>query len=300
MPVHDRLGQAGGARREQHVQRGGERHALELQRAGFGDEVGPGLRPVGVDRVVVEVRQPDDGVDALQPGPDGLDLGATVDGLVAVPVAVDGEQQLRLDLLPPVDDALHAELRRARAEHRTQAGRGQHQHQRLGDVRCIGGDPVAGTDAEAHESEPGPGHLVAQLGGGQANLVARLRAGDDHDVVVGTTGHPQHRLGVVEPDIGKPLGARHRFVGQDRRRIAVRRHVDVRPHGRPEGVEVVDRPAPQVLVGVEDRPTAVAHRVGELVQTRAVARRTPEDRHRRPVNAGSVGRRRTSAHGTTP
>ena len=79
--VHDGLGQARRARREQDVERRGERQAYELQRAGLGGELGPGDRAIGRGRRRVEVGQPHDGAHARQAAGDRLDLGATVDAL---------------------------------------------------------------------------------------------------------------------------------------------------------------------------------------------------------------------------
>jgi hypothetical protein len=231
VPVHDRLGQAGGARREQDVQRLVEGDAGELQRAGFGHEVGPGRGPVDRGGALVEVGQPDDGAHAGQASADRLDLRSSVDRLGAVLVAVDGQQERGLDLLPPVDDALHPELRSTRAEDGAEAGGGQHEHQGLGDVRGVGGHAVAGTDGRAHEAGPRPGHLVTQLGGGDAQLVARLRPGDHDDVVVGAPGHAEHRLGVVQAQAWEPHRTRHAGVSQGRGGVAVSGDVQELPHG---------------------------------------------------------------------
>ena len=62
----------------------------------------------------------------------------------------------------------------------------------------------------------GPRDLVAQLGRGDSHLVARLRTCDHHDVVVIALRHPQHRLGVVEPDAGEPVGTGHGVRRQGR------------------------------------------------------------------------------------
>ena len=154
-----------------------------------------------------------------QPGQrpaDRRDLLAAVDLLVAVAVAVDRDQHRGCDLAPPVDHAAGAELRRARREDRADARRGQQQHQGLGDVRQVRRDPVAALDTEPDQPRPGPRHLVAQLGCGQLDRVAALRAADDHDVVVGPARQREHGLGVVELHPREPARARHRRLGQRR------------------------------------------------------------------------------------
>src|SRR5258706_513112 len=73
-------------------------------------------------RINVEVGDLDDRLQRGQRRADGRDLLAAVDGLVAVAVAVDGDQDLGLDLLPAVDDRAGAELRCATGEDGAQAG----------------------------------------------------------------------------------------------------------------------------------------------------------------------------------
>ena len=91
VPVDDRLGQAGRAGGEQHVERRRELESLELQRPGPGGELRPPDGALGRTGGRVEVGQPDHGAHAGQGGVDLADLLAPVDALVAVPVAVDGQ-----------------------------------------------------------------------------------------------------------------------------------------------------------------------------------------------------------------
>jgi len=110
--VHDRLGQAGGARAVQDVERMVERHRVEGELARLGEQLGPARR-VGEARRSVQVGDRYDGGQARQRGPDGGQLIGPVDGPFAMPIAVDADQHLGLDLLQAVDDAARAELRSA-------------------------------------------------------------------------------------------------------------------------------------------------------------------------------------------
>ena len=165
VPVHDGLGLAGGARGEQHAQRVVERHGV-VARLGRGVEqlrprerVGHGARAVGDLHDVAHGRQR---------RAQGGDLGGAVDRLVAVDVAADGEQHGGLDLGEAVDDAARAELGRARGPHRPEARRGEVGDHGLGDVRGVGGHPVAPADAETLEAGAGAGDGVAQLAAGHS------------------------------------------------------------------------------------------------------------------------------------
>ena len=79
---------------------------------------------------------------------DLLDDAAAVEIAAAVAIAVDREQHRRLDLGEAVDHRARAEVRRAARPDRAEAGGGQKRRDRLGDVRHVRRDAVAGTDAE--------------------------------------------------------------------------------------------------------------------------------------------------------
>ncbi len=153
--VQDRLGQPGGARGEQHVERVVERHPGELQRARLGGEVRPGGRALGGRTRPGRGR-------ASRPASRRWAGAARIAStsprrsiaLRAVAVAVDGDQDLRCDLLPAVGHALGAELRRAGAEDRAQAGRGEEHGEGLGDVRAVRRHPVPALDARREQAHP--------------------------------------------------------------------------------------------------------------------------------------------------
>ena len=133
---------------------------------------------------------------------------------VAVAIAVDSEQDPRLDLAEAVDDRAGAELRGARGPGRAEARHRQEADDRLGDVRQECRDAVAGSDPEGDESGPAAGDLVPKLGGRQVRRSARLGPAGDDDLVGSTAGQSQGVLGVVEGRAGEPPRPGHRRVGQ--------------------------------------------------------------------------------------
>ena len=173
--VHDRLGHAGRAGGVQHVQRmvGGD--LLELDGPGCASEVAPGDR--AGHRLVAEVLQRHRRLQAGEAVADRLHLGAAVDVAAAVSIAIDDEQHLRIDLAETVEHRLHAELGRAACPHRAEARGGQEGNDRLGDVRQVGGDAIAGADTEALQSCPRPADLVSQLVPRQSTTVGGSASG---------------------------------------------------------------------------------------------------------------------------
>ena len=215
--VHDRLREPGRARGEEHVERVRERQRLELERP----LARPGARPrrQRVGEPALRVRDFDDGLEAREPLAHRGDLLATVDQPIAPAVAGDGEQELRLELAEPVEDAADAELRRARRPDRAEARAGEEGDERLRDVRQVGDDAVAGADAEPLQPGAGAGDLVAELAERQLERLARLRVRDDRDRVEVVVA-PDHVLGEVQPRAREPLRARHRRASRARARRA--------------------------------------------------------------------------------
>ena len=145
--------------------------------------------------------------------------------------------------------------RRSRASTTTRSRRArarEERRDRLGDVRHVGRrrgrraptpsarSPAAIAAVCARSSPHVHSSSVAQLGGVQDRHLVGLAA--------------EHVLRVVQPRAGVPLRARastRRPAALPRR---VERDVEELPDRAPEAVEVVDRPAPQVLVVVEARP----------------------------------------------
>ena len=179
------------------------------------------------------------------------DLLAAVDRPVAVAVAVDGDEHDRFDLGEPVDHGPHAELGGAARPHRAERRRGEERHERLGDVRGVGDDAVAGGDPQPAQALGGGTDLRGQLGPRQLDRVAGLAAGDDGDVA-GRRGRRGERvLGVVERAAGEPRDVGHRRTGAHRGRFLVPPHPG----------ELGD-PPPEVL-GLDDRPGVQRGVVGE-------------------------------------
>ena len=160
--VHDGLRQARRARAEEHVERVIERDRLERQRSGrrSGEEIGPGD---AIGDALGEVRDRHHLADARDLGADGGHLVDAADRLAPVPIAVDGEQDHGIELGQPVDHASRAELRSTAGPDRPDRGGGEEGDQGLGDVRCVGRDPIAASDTEATQAGRAPRHRVEQL-----------------------------------------------------------------------------------------------------------------------------------------
>jgi hypothetical protein len=168
---------------------------------------------------------------------------AAVVRLAAEAVAVDRDQDLRLDLREAVDDALRAEVGRTGGPDRAGAGDSEHRHDRLGDVRNVGGDAIPALDAELAQGGGQRSDLAAELLGRDLGPFAALVEGDDRRVRTGRTG--EDVLGVVELSAGEPPCARHPAL--DERRLVGSGGLDAieAPDRLPEVLELVDRPAPQ-------------------------------------------------------
>ena len=248
--VHDRLGRPGRARREQHHQRVVERHRVVGRRRRGPDQLRPRHR---VRDRAGAVGHGDDVAHAREGRAQRRDLGAAIDGLVAVDVAGDGDQHRRLDLGEAVDHAARPELRRARGPHRAEARGGEVRDHRLGDVRGVGDHAVPASHAEAHQAGPGAGDGVAQLAAGPLLGLAGLGVGEQGDVVVGL-GPLDGALRVVQRRPREPHGARHPAALEHRAGLLVERDRVEPADRRPEAVEVGDRPALQGVVVVEHQP----------------------------------------------
>ena len=130
--------------RVEDPQRVVERHRLELERAVPEEAVLPAA--------AVEVAERDR-LGRRSPRAIAATVGAPVEVLAAVAVAVDREQHLRLDLREAVDHAAAAELGRRRRPDRAERGRGEERRDRLRDVRQVGRDAVA---AARRRARPAP------------------------------------------------------------------------------------------------------------------------------------------------
>jgi len=172
---------------------------------------------------------------------------APVDRLRAVAIPGDREEHLGLELTEAVEDALDPELGRARCPDRAEARRREEGDERLGDVRQVRDDPVAGTDAEAPQTGARACHLRSQVAEGELHRLARLRVRDHRngiDVLVAA----EHVLGEVQPRAREPVGTRHLARAEHSLVRHVRANLVEVPDRGPERLEVRHRPAPQLLV----------------------------------------------------
>ena len=265
--VHDALGLPGGARGEQHPQRRVERHPLEPQLAGVAVASCHGT-PTAV------------GDQARRAGPDGA-RGRWPAAWAAPAPARPARPAGR----PP---GRSTRSRRRRRGPPARVGRSARRHpppssparRRPRPRRCwrcrgrppawggvgqVTDDPVAGPDPRRPQPAGEGSHLRAQLGprrrGRRAVLVDR---GDRHGVRPARVGAgAQGVLGVVEAAPREPPGAWHAGLGQDGVRGAVGGDVEEVPDGRPEVLQVLDRPGPEVAIGTERAPGPGAHLGGE-------------------------------------
>ena len=289
LPLDDGLRQTGRAGGVEDPERMVERQALEAELGRLGEELIPAARH-------------QDGVlDRRDATHDLRHPLVAVEVLAAVAVALGGDQDLRLDLLEPVHHGRRAELRCAARPDRADARTREKRHHRLRHVRHVGRHAVAAL----HPEPPQPGgaacHLVGELV--PAELGQRLRLRRVHDRRLARPGPAEQPLGVAQLGPGKPLGAGHLAAPQH----AVVRGVDLEPvpERTPEAVEVLDGPAPQlVVVGEPARPHEAGH-LGRLrvrrgpqqlsLQHRGVILGAPlapagGDAHPRPAGRAARGR----------
>ena len=203
--------------------------------------------------------------------PDGRHLLAAVDELVAVAVAGDREQDSRLELAEPADHASRTELGRARRPDGAEARGREEGDERLGDVREIGHDAVAGADAESLQPRPRSRDLLAQVAERELERAARLRSGDDRDGV-GVFVAAEHVLREVEPRAREPLGPRHVPRPEHALVRRVRANLEEVPERAPETFEVADRPAVKLLVAGKVQPALVLEPIEVATQLEPLAR----------------------------
>ena len=180
MPVDDRLRPAGRPGREEHEQRVVERDRQERERPGLGEQLVPGERVR--ERRARRRGRARRGAGVGRAARIVATSVAPVDRAVAEAVAADRQQHRRLELREAVDDAARAELGRAARPDRAEARRRRERDERLGDVRQVGDDAVAGADAEPHEAGARARDLLAELRERELDRVARLGVRDDRDL----------------------------------------------------------------------------------------------------------------------
>ncbi len=237
LPLHDRLWQPRRARRVEDPQRVVERHLLERQLIRLGQ----------LPLATRQVRHR----DRVLQGRDRLaklrDLLRAVEVLAVVAVPVDRQQHLRLDLLEAVDHRRRTELGRGARPDRADARGGEKRRDRLRDVRHVGDHAVASLDPEAAQLRRHACGHVRELGPSDLGQLAQLRS--VHDRRLARAHLAEEPLRVVQVGAREPLGAGH-LAGREHT-VMPARDLEVLPQRRPERVQVLDRPAPQLVVGLK-------------------------------------------------
>ena len=206
----------------------------------------------------------------------------------AVAVAVHGEQDSRLDLREPVDDALHAEVGRAARPDGAEARAGVERDDRLDDVGEVRDDPVAGPDARGAERRRGPPCRLFELSPGRLAEWTELRGVPDGDRVGLPVAIRVRR--VVEPCPREPARPRHRARVDDAAVGLRRAHAEEVPDRAPERLELGHGPAPEVVVALR------ANAAGVREPARVVRDRGALD----PGRVGLPEDRRRLTHGEEP
>ena len=275
--VDDALRGAGGARRVHDVERVVEGDRLVFDRAGGVGEgqLVPGDRARQGPEVgcAAEVRHDDRELDARDAGEDLADPSERVDGGAVVAVAVRSHEDLGLDLPEAVEHPPHPEVGRAGGPHRPEAGRGEHRDDRLGEVREVARDPVAGADPGRPEPLRGARDVVVELAPGDDPVIDAVgaRGGDlapedDGGAVVAAA---KEVLGEVEAGSREPARPRHPIrVREDG--VALRGRDDPAevPDAVPERGGLRHRPGVKGRVVRRLHPVALAHEGGEAGEPR--------------------------------
>ncbi len=288
LAVDDRLGQPGRARAVEHPDRVPERHLGELE-LGAGPE--EPIRPARA-RQIAERHHALERRD--RPG-DLLDDLAAVEVAAPVAVAVDRQQHLRLDLGKAVDHAPGAELGRRRGPDRPERRAGEHRGHGLGDVRHVRRHAVALGDAQCAQPRRNRRRLRAQLAPCPRRQRPQLGGVLDRQPVVGLVC--EHVLGVVDQRTREPLRAGHRAAAEHARRRASEPQIEVLDDRGPERVDVLHRPAPQVLVALEPQSVRLLHpapdsaSASRAAPARATASREPRGLSSPRVFRSSLARR---------
>ena len=255
--VDDRLRQPRRPRREQDAEGMVEGDGVERERPRLGDQPIPLLGVLELVLGTSGIGNVNDVLEAGQGGGDLGDLGAAVDRLLAVGVPGDRKQQLRLQLAEAVDHAPRPELRCTRRPDRAEARGREKRDQGLRNVREVGDHPVALSDPESLKSGACPRHLITEVSEGEVDRPPRLRAGEHRDRV-GVLVAPEHVLGVVQAGAGEPLRTGHLPRAEDPLVWRPGPDLEELPERAPEPLEVIDRPAPELVVAGMIDPAGVA------------------------------------------
>ena len=162
----------------------------------------------------------------------------------AVAVAVDGEHDHRVELLPTVEDRRRSELRCTRRPDGAEARGGEERDDGLGDVGQQRHDPVAPADTETAQAGRAARDLVRELGVCEHAAFPGLRERHERDPFALAAG--QCLLGVVEGGPAEPRRARHRRRGEHLARLLAPAHTGPLREQSPELGRFGDRPVEQL------------------------------------------------------
>ena len=226
----------------------------------------------------VEIGDEDGMCESRKHRPDLLDDAQPIKALAGEDVAVDGDQDLRLDLNEAIDDAARTELRGAAGPDRAETCGRQQSDDRLGDVRDDSCDPIAATDTQIPEPGGRRRDGLAQLVPRNVPPESPFGASDEGRSV--RRGSGKDGLGVVEGGALEPDGAGHPVVGEDACRRRPKRDLEEVDDGSPERLGVVHGPAPSSLVIIESVASGLLEpgkkRGHERIASKCVGR-LPED-----------------------
>jgi len=192
-------------------------------------------------------------------------------------LASTSEQHLGRHLAEAIQHALHAEVRRARGEHRAEAGRGEHDDDRFGHVGQQRRHAIARHHAQRLQRLRNARNLLVKLAVAEPGV--RPVLGAEHDGA-GFVARAQQVLREIEPRVGEETRPGHALaVGQDPLAARLGNDAGEIPQVRPEGFRLLHRPAVErVIVGQRKTAPRVecareARQVGGLD---AFRRRAPE------------------------
>ena len=178
---------------------------------------------------------------------DGLELVGERDALAVVPIAVDREEDFRLDLAETVEHAALAEIGRAGRPDRPERGHRQHERDAFRQVRQHGGDAVAPADAGRAQGLLQAGDCGLQLIPGQA--AGRLVLAAEHDGVAAAAPGEQI-LGKVDARVGKEGRPRHGLARGQARALFAHDAAEI-PQQIPEGARLRNRPEVEVRIALQ-------------------------------------------------